>query len=87
MSSVIVFGAGGRAGRAITAEARERGYHVIAAMRARPGIPASGPIAWFRQTSRMRTPMPSLTHGHDAVVNAVSPADPRHHRTRVAVVH
>lgn len=33
MSGIVVFGAGGRAGRAVTAEARRRGYEVTAAVR------------------------------------------------------
>ncbi|WP_328375037.1 NAD(P)H-binding protein [Micromonospora zamorensis] len=76
MSSVAIFGAGGRAGRAITAEALDRGHRVTAVVRnprttsaiTADGISvAQGDVTDLRSTS-------AIPRGHDAVVSAVSPA-------------
>ncbi|MFC7640342.1 NmrA family NAD(P)-binding protein [Streptosporangium lutulentum] len=47
MSSIVIFGAGGRAGRAVTAEARGRGHQVIAVVREPPSTVTS-----WRRASR-----------------------------------
>ncbi|MEU7607780.1 NAD(P)H-binding protein [Micromonospora sp. NPDC049204] len=76
MNSIAIFGAGGRAGRAITAEARARGHRVTAVVRnpdpsndiAADGVSVvRGDVTDPRSTS-------TILHGHDAVVSAVSPA-------------
>ncbi|MBB5874214.1 putative NADH-flavin reductase [Allocatelliglobosispora scoriae] len=73
MSSIAIFGAGGRAGRAVTAEARHRGHLVTAIVRdpaAHSGLQAQGV-----RVQRGDVTDPDLRlDGHDAVVNAVSPA-------------
>ncbi|MEE6263327.1 NAD(P)-dependent oxidoreductase [Plantactinospora sonchi] len=76
MSRIVVFGAGGRAGRAVTAEARERGYRVTAVVRdtdrhadlVSPGVVLrSGDV-------RDAETVYDNADGHDAVVCAVTPA-------------
>ena len=76
MSSIAIFGAGGRAGRAITAEARDRGHRVTAVVRdprrtghrVTDGVPVvRGDVTDPRSTS-------AIARGHDAVVSAVTPA-------------
>ncbi|WP_174534427.1 NAD(P)-dependent oxidoreductase [Micromonospora chalcea] len=72
MTSIAVFGAGGRAGRAITAEAHRRGHRVTAVVR--------DPARHRDLTSAVRgdvtdpETVTSIGYGHDAVVHAVSPA-------------
>ncbi|MET8045728.1 NAD(P)H-binding protein [Micromonospora sp. NPDC005215] len=76
MSSIAIFGAGGRAGRAITAEARARGYRVTAVVR-NPGtiedIAADGVSVVRGDVTDLRSTS-TISRGHDAVVSAVSPA-------------
>jgi uncharacterized protein len=72
MTNIAVFGAGGRAGRAITAEALSRGHAVTAVVRdlaRHPDLPAAvrGDVTDAEEVA-------ALVHGHDAAVNAVSPA-------------
>ncbi|MEU4830667.1 NAD(P)H-binding protein [Streptosporangium sp. NPDC023615] len=72
---VVVFGAGGRAGRAITAEARERGHRVTAVVRdpgRHPGIEAEG-VRVVRGDITDARSVSAIVPGHDAVVHAVSP--------------
>jgi len=72
MNSIAIFGAGGRAGRAITAEARQRGHSVTAVVRdpARyPDLPTA-----IRGDVTDRQSVAAIVDGHDAAVNAVSPA-------------
>ncbi|WCN79414.1 NAD(P)-dependent oxidoreductase [Micromonospora sp. LH3U1] len=74
MSSIAVFGAGGRAGRATTAEARQRGHTVTAVVRdpdKHRGITADRVL---RGDVRDAASVAAVSSGHDAVVNAVSPA-------------
>lgn len=75
MSSIVIFGAGGRAGRAITAEARERGHHVTAVVRdlnKYGDIEAEGvSVMQGDVTDAERTS--SIVRGHDAVVEAATP--------------
>ncbi|MFI9814043.1 NAD(P)-dependent oxidoreductase [Saccharothrix variisporea] len=64
MGRIVVFGAAGRAGRAVVAEAGERGHGVTAVGRTGPiGGDVTDPVA-----------VAALSAGHDAVVAAVSPA-------------
>lgn len=75
MSSIAIFGAGGRAGRAITCEARERGHHVTAVVRD-PGkyddIEAEG-VSVVQGDVTDAERISSVVRGHDAVVHAVTP--------------
>ncbi|WP_155371408.1 NAD(P)-dependent oxidoreductase [Catellatospora vulcania] len=75
MSRIVVFGAGGRAGRAVTAEARARGHQVTAVVRdpgRHPGLSAEG-VSVVAGDVTAAAPMADLVRGHDAVVHAVSP--------------
>src|SRR3954466_9247148 len=74
MSRIIIFGAGGRAGRAVTAEAQSRGHVVTAVLRNPPGHQRLSAENIVRGDLLNRAASASLTRGHDAVVNAVSPA-------------
>jgi putative NADH-flavin reductase len=72
MTSIVVFGAGGRAGRAVTAEAERRGFPVTSVVRdpakhRLPGRVVQGDILDAGSIA-------DLVAGHDAAVNAVSPA-------------
>jgi putative NADH-flavin reductase len=72
MSSIAIFGAGGRAGRAITAEAQRRGHSVTAVVRdpaRHPDLPGA-----IRGDVTDRQSVAAIVRGHDAAVNAVSPA-------------
>ncbi len=72
MTSIAIFGAGGRAGRAITAEAISRGHTVTAVVREparHPDIPAA-----VRGDVTDPESVAAIVRGHDAAVNAVSPA-------------
>ncbi|WP_457033293.1 NAD(P)-dependent oxidoreductase [Kitasatospora sp. P5_F3] len=71
MSSIIVFGAAGRAGRAITAEARRRGHRVTAVVRdpgAHPDAAAEGVLTAGDVTDP--AVVARLAAGHDAAVVA-----------------
>lgn len=75
MSGIVIFGAGGRAGRAVTAEARERGHRVTAVVRdpdAYPDIQADG-VRVVRGDVTDVAAISSIVPGHDAAVQAVSP--------------
>ncbi|MGN9914654.1 NAD(P)-dependent oxidoreductase [Phytohabitans sp. LJ34] len=72
MTNIVVFGAGGRAGRAITAEALGRGHAVTPVVRnlaRHPDLPAAvrGDVTDAQQVA-------AIVRRHDAAVNAVSPA-------------
>ncbi|GIF42151.1 NAD(P)-dependent oxidoreductase [Actinoplanes xinjiangensis] len=72
MTSIVIFGAGGRAGRAVSAEAGRRGIQVTSVVRdpARhrlPGRVVRGDVLDAASVA-------ALVAGHDAAVNAVSPA-------------
>jgi putative NADH-flavin reductase len=72
MTNIAVFGAGGRAGRAVTAEALNRGHAVTAVVRdltRHPDLPAA-----VRGDVTDAAEVAAIVHGHDAAVNAVSPA-------------
>lgn len=75
MSGIVVFGAGGRAGRAVTAEARRRGYEVTAVVRdpaRHPGLGADG-VTVVRGDVTDPGSVGSLAGGQLAAVHAVSP--------------
>ncbi|GAA3213302.1 NAD(P)-dependent oxidoreductase [Dactylosporangium siamense] len=76
MGGIVIFGAGGRAGRAITAEARHRGHQVTAVVRdpeRHPGLAADG-VTVVRGDVRDTGATSSIPRGHAAVVSAVTPA-------------
>ncbi|MGI5176446.1 NAD(P)-dependent oxidoreductase [Dactylosporangium sp. CA-152071] len=76
MSGIVIFGAGGRAGRAVTAEALARGHQVTAVVRdpsRHPGIAAEG-VRVVRGDVRDGPATASIARGHSAVVSAVTPA-------------
>ncbi|GAA1623190.1 NAD(P)-dependent oxidoreductase [Actinoplanes couchii] len=73
-SAIVVFGAGGRAGRAITAEAQRRGIRVTGVVRdpgGHPGLTADRVVAGDVLDSAS---VAALVRGHGAAVHAVSPA-------------
>ncbi|MEW2286474.1 NAD(P)H-binding protein [Streptomyces sp. NPDC047841] len=75
MSGIVVFGAGGRAGRAVTAEARARGYAVTAVVRdpARyPDLGAEGVTVVRGDVTDLRS-VTGVAAGHAGAVHAVSP--------------
>ncbi|GLY79797.1 NAD(P)-dependent oxidoreductase [Actinoallomurus iriomotensis] len=75
MTGIVVYGAGGRAGRAVTAEARARGHRVTAVVRdpARYGDLEADGVRVVRGDVTDRSTVPAIVGGHDAVVHAVSP--------------
>ncbi|MEV5172862.1 NAD(P)H-binding protein [Streptomyces flaveolus] len=75
MSGIVVFGAGGRAGRAVTAEARARGYAVTAVVRDPAGYPdleAEGVTVVRGDVTDPRS-VTGTAAGHTGAVHAVSP--------------
>ncbi|GIG87949.1 NAD(P)-dependent oxidoreductase [Plantactinospora endophytica] len=72
MTSIAIFGAGGRAGRAVAIEAHHRGHHVTSVVR----NPDKYPDITTAVSGDVTEPesVASLVRGHDAVVHAVSPA-------------
>ncbi|MGA4728654.1 NAD(P)-dependent oxidoreductase [Micromonospora taraxaci] len=76
MSSIAIFGAGGRAGRAITGEARERGHRVTAVVRdpRRAGDLAADGISVVQGDVTDPHSTSAIVRDHHAVVSAVSPA-------------
>ncbi|GAB3808047.1 NAD(P)-dependent oxidoreductase [Micromonospora zhanjiangensis] len=76
MSGIAIFGAGGRAGRAITAEARARGHRVTAAVRNPPAaddLAAAGVSVVQADVTDPHSTF-TISRDHDAVISAVSPA-------------
>lgn len=76
MGDIVIFGAGGRAGRAVTAEARERGHRVTAAVRDPQryrDLEAEGVHLLRGDVTDVRV-VSRISRDHDAVVHAVSPA-------------
>jgi putative NADH-flavin reductase len=76
MSSIAIFGAGGRAGRAITAEARDRGHQVTAVVRdprKHSDIAADG-VSVVQGDVRDLHATSTIPLDHEAVVSAVTPA-------------
>lgn len=72
MSRIIVFGAGGRAGRAAVQEARRRGHEVTAVMRdpARYSEPAADAVIVAGDVTDASS-VARLAEGHDAAISAV----------------
>ncbi|WP_329340406.1 NAD(P)H-binding protein [Streptomyces sp. NBC_00663] len=72
---IVVFGGGGRAGRAVTAEARGRGYEVTAVVREPARYPALGAegVTVVRGDVTDADSVGSVVGGHVAAVHAVSP--------------
>lgn len=75
MSGIVVFGAGGRAGRAVTAEARRRGYEVTAVVRdpARYAELGADGVTVVRGDVTDPGSVGSVAGGQSAAVHAVSP--------------
>lgn len=72
MTSIVIFGAGGRAGRAVSAEAERRGLQVTSVVRDPAKHQLSGRVV--RGDILDAGSVAALVAGHDAAVNAVSPA-------------
>jgi putative NADH-flavin reductase len=72
MTNIAVFGAGGRAGRAVTAEALSRGHTVTAVVRDPTRHPDLRPAV--RGDITDAEGVAAILRGHDAAVDAVSPA-------------
>ncbi|MET9919267.1 NAD(P)-dependent oxidoreductase [Streptomyces sp. NPDC059605] len=75
MSEIVVFGAGGRAGRAVTAEARARGHLVTAVVRDPEKHAAIGTdgVRVVRGDIGDPRAVAGVSSGHAAAVHAVSP--------------
>jgi putative NADH-flavin reductase len=73
MTSVVVFGAGGRAGRRLTAEARSRGFAVTAVVRDPARYPDLEDAVAGDVTSADL--VESAAKGHDVAISAVYTAD------------
>jgi putative NADH-flavin reductase len=79
MSGIVVFGAGGRAGRAAVAEARRRGHDVTAVVRdpaAHRGLAADG-VRLVAGDVTNADDVADAARGHDAAVSAVYEAAAR----------
>lgn len=77
MGSIIVFGAGGRAGRAVVAEAVDRGHRVTAVVRNpdRYEGPTTEGVRVVRGDVTKAEDVERLAVGHDAAVSAVARLD------------
>ncbi|MBM7075299.1 NAD(P)-dependent oxidoreductase [Micromonospora humida] len=75
MVRIVVFGAGGKAGRAVVAEAAGRGHEVVAVVRdtARYADLAGSGVAVVAGDVTDRSQVAALVKGAGAVVNAVAP--------------
>lgn len=75
MSGIVIFGAGGRAGRAVTAEARGRGHRVTAVVRdpSKYGDLEATGVSLVRGDVTDAERTFSIVRGHDAAVCAVTP--------------
>ncbi|MCO5973292.1 NAD(P)-dependent oxidoreductase [Actinoallomurus soli] len=75
MSRIVIFGAGGRAGRTITAEARSRGHQVTAVVRDPDRYPELGAdgVRVVAGNVTDAGAVAAISGGHDAAVEAVSP--------------
>ncbi|MFG2058339.1 NAD(P)-dependent oxidoreductase [Micromonospora sp. NPDC048930] len=73
MSRIIVFGAGGRAGRAVVRQARDRGHRVTAVLRdpaRHPDLSADGQVTVVTGDVTDADRVAELAAGHDAAVHA-----------------
>ncbi|MFD5076746.1 NAD(P)-dependent oxidoreductase [Streptomyces sp. NPDC058371] len=75
MAGIVVFGAGGRAGRAVTDEARRRGHRVTAVVRDPGRYPEPGADGVTVARGDVTDPgaVAEVVGGHAAAVHAVSP--------------
>ncbi|MFD4525348.1 NAD(P)-dependent oxidoreductase [Streptomyces sp. NPDC058470] len=75
MAGIVVFGAGGRAGRAVTDEARRRGHRVTAVVREPGRYPELGVdgVSVVRGDVTDPVSVAGVVGGHAAAVHAVSP--------------
>ncbi|MEU1755182.1 NAD(P)H-binding protein [Micromonospora matsumotoense] len=75
MTKIVVFGAGGKAGRAIVAEAASRGHEVVAVVRdtARYADLAGSGVEVVAGDVTEQSQVAALVKGAGAVVNAVAP--------------
>jgi putative NADH-flavin reductase len=74
MSKIIIFGAGGRAGRTAVAEARRRGHEITAVVRdpaAHAALATDGVLVVAGDVTDAAT-VAQLTKGHDAAINAAA---------------
>ncbi|GAB3183750.1 hypothetical protein FHX75_111502 [Micromonospora palomenae] len=73
MGKIVVFGAGGRAGRAAVAEARRRGHQVTAAVRdpGRHGGPSADGVQLVAGDVTDGDSVARVAAGHDAAISAV----------------
>ncbi|SNS07229.1 hypothetical protein SAMN05216276_1003214 [Streptosporangium subroseum] len=73
MSEIVVFGAGGRAGRAAVAEARERGHHVTAVVRdpVKYGDLGAEGVRVVSGDVTDASGITAIAAGHDAAISAV----------------
>ncbi|WP_043626433.1 NAD(P)-dependent oxidoreductase [Nonomuraea candida] len=73
MGKIVVFGAGGKAGRAAVAEARRRGHQVTAVVRdpAKHGDLAAGEVAVVAGDVTDADSVAAVAAGHDAAISAV----------------
>ncbi|GAA1555440.1 NAD(P)-dependent oxidoreductase [Actinomadura kijaniata] len=74
MSRIVIFGAGGRGGRAAVAEARRRGHEVTAVVRdpaAHPGLDAHVIAGDVTDPASVA----AASRGHDAAINSTYAAD------------
>ena len=76
MATIVIFGAGGRAGRRITAEAARRGHHVIAVARDRSRL-TDLPAAVVPEVgdALSKTSLRKLARGADAFIVAIGGED------------
>ncbi|TGB09396.1 NAD(P)H-binding protein [Streptomyces sp. MZ04] len=74
MSKIVIFGAGGRAGRQAVAEARRRGHEVTAVVRepARYSGPTDSGVRIAAGDVTDVADVASLAQGHDAAINAAA---------------
>lgn len=74
MSRIVIFGAGGRAGRQAVAEARRRGHEVTAVVRDPSGYSgfADGGVRIVAGDVTDVTDVATLAAGHDAAINAAA---------------
>ncbi|WP_116205708.1 NAD(P)-dependent oxidoreductase [Amycolatopsis circi] len=70
MSKIVIFGAGGRAGRQAVAEARRRGHEVTAVVRDPSRYPGLAEVVAGDVTNA--ADVVALSAGHDAAINAAA---------------
>lgn len=89
MSRIVVFGAGGRAGRRVVAEIIERGHQVTAVVREparHTGLAAPG-VTVVAGDAADEARVAEVAAGHDAVISSVYRDDVEHEEFFVRVAH